>query len=167
VACYLWISSEHLLRQKLFITLLSENYFQLDAILDPEKLSKEIHFLEKSLEYRVRTGDTEAKWVKRTDLIGRSFSYYHFKLTFLFVWFFTFNNYRNGLNFSMECKRRALKENQTFDTKDWSLSCKMKLLLQWARLVCAHYGLEVKPFFFVSRSYANSKQQVVLTKKRK
>ena len=30
------------------------------------------------------------------------------------------------------------------DKKDWTLSEKMQLLLKWARLVCAHYAIEVK-----------------------
>merc|ERR1712020_327629 len=30
------------------------------------------------------------------------------------------------------------------DKNDWAKSLKFKLLLEWARLVCAHYGLEVE-----------------------
>ena len=81
--------------------------------MDAERLTKEVTFLEKSLEYRVRIGDTLAK---------------------------------SGLHFILECKQRAVKENSSkeVDKKDWSLSEKMQLLLQWTRLVCAHYAIEVR-----------------------
>ena len=87
--------------------------FQLDNILDAEKLLKEISFLEKSLESRRRDGDPLAK---------------------------------AGLQFILETRRR---DNQKTgrggeaDPKDWSFSEKMQLLLKWARLVCAHYAIEV------------------------
>ena len=84
--------------------------------MDAERLTKEVTFLEKSLEYRVRIGDTLAK---------------------------------SGLHFILECKQRAVKENSSkeVDKKDWSLSEKMQLLLQWTRLVCAHYAIEVRAQF--------------------
>ena len=85
--------------------------FQLDKILNEERLAKEIQHLEKSLMYRVQIGEAEAK---------------------------------AGFAFTLEAKQRDLKDN-VFGSEgdDWSSSQKIKLLLQWARLVCAHYGIEV------------------------
>ena len=92
--------------------------FQLGQILDEERLSKEIAFLEKSLNFKARINNRGAK---------------------------------DGLHFYHECKRRDLKmhadaefEDKVFDKNDWANSRKFKLLLQWARLVCCHYGLEVR-----------------------
>ena len=84
--------------------------FQLELILDTDRLKKEVAFLEKSLEYRVRIGDPAA---------------------------------RHGLHFVGDCKRRALQDQALVDKKDWTFTEKMQLLLQWARLVCAHYAIEV------------------------
>jgi hypothetical protein len=91
--------------------------FQLELILDTDRLKKEVAFLEKSLEYRVRIGDPAA---------------------------------RHGLHFVGDCKRRALQDQALVDKKDWTFTEKMQLLLQWARLVCAHYAIEVCSFKFFS-----------------
>ena len=50
----------------------------------------------------------------------------------------------SGADFVLECARRELaigkaeEENTTEETR------RMKALLDWARLVCAHYGIEVR-----------------------
>lgn len=91
--------------------------FQLDRILDEGRLQTEIKHLFKSLEYRRQIGDQEAS---------------------------------KGMNYILECKRRSLAENfgktteVTSTENDWMTAPKMKLLLEWARLVCAHYALEVE-----------------------
>ena len=91
--------------------------FQLGQILTEERLAKEINFLEKSLNFKARINGPGA---------------------------------REGLNFYHECKRRDLKTHadaefleKVEDKNDWANSKKFKLLLQWVRLVCCHYGLEV------------------------
>ena len=91
--------------------------FQLGQILNQERLMKEITFLMKSLDFNAIS-------IKNQDAM-------------------------NGLHFVNECKRRDLQEdssqNEHFkDKNDWAKSSKFKLLLQWARLVCAHYGLEIE-----------------------
>ena len=91
--------------------------FQLDRILDEERLQSEVDHLRKSLRYRVQMKDPEAL---------------------------------SGSHFVLECNQRELVEEtnatagQAVDAEnDWAKSRKMRLLLKWARLVCAHYGVEV------------------------
>ncbi|TRY62673.1 hypothetical protein TCAL_08689 [Tigriopus californicus] len=91
--------------------------FQLDRILNEGRLQTEVKHLFKSLEYRRQIGDQEAA---------------------------------KGLDFILDCKRRSLAEEFGKTPaiapleNDWMNSSKIKLLLEWARLVCAHYGLEVE-----------------------
>ena len=87
--------------------------FQIGQLLSVEKLSKEIEFLEKTLNHEVRTGNKKAT---------------------------------AGWNFYLETKRRELQGHR--DQKDDTLmrNEKIVLLLRWARLVCAHYGLEIENF---------------------
>ena len=99
--------------------------FQLDRILDEDRLKCETDHLRKSLRYRAQIKDREAL---------------------------------AGSHFILECQQRELAEESSaveaaaaaatkrvFDGKDdWADSRKMRLLLKWARLVCAHYGVEVK-----------------------
>jgi abnormal spindle-like microcephaly-associated protein len=88
--------------------------FQLGQILNEERLTKEVAYLGKSLKFKALIGEAEAK---------------------------------TGLHFVVECKQRDLKDEAneyTKDPNDWAKSVKFQLLLQWARLVCAHYGLEVE-----------------------
>jgi len=91
--------------------------FQLGQILGEDRLAKEITFLEKSLKFKA-SFSTEAK---------------------------------SGLHFIGEKKRRDLQDQSSAfefvqeDSKnDWAKSLKFKLLLQWASLVGAHYGLEIE-----------------------
>ena len=92
--------------------------FQLDRILDEERLQSEVDHLRKSLRYRAQIKDQEAL---------------------------------AGSHFVLECNQRELVEEtdamggHIVDVEnDWVKSQKMRLLLKWARLVCAHYGVEVK-----------------------
>ena len=88
--------------------------FQLEQLLSADRLFNEIRYLENSLEQEARSKNEEAK---------------------------------KGWHFYLECKRRDLENNKTENggsTSNWTANPKMKLLLKWARLVCAHYGLEVR-----------------------
>ena len=100
--------------------------FQLDRILDEDRLQSETDHLRKSLRYRAQIKDREAL---------------------------------AGSHFILECNQRELAEessaaqaaeaaapnrNRVLGAEDdWANSRKMRLLLKWARLVCAHYGVEV------------------------
>lgn len=54
-------------------------------------------------------------------------------------------NAKLGWNFYLDCKRRALKENNDNGyPKGWLGNERIMLLLKWAQLVCAHYGLEIE-----------------------
>jgi abnormal spindle-like microcephaly-associated protein len=90
--------------------------FQLDLILDEERLQREVDHLRKSLRYRAQIRDREAL---------------------------------AGEQFVRECMQRELADEAAADAvkdpeDDWAKSSKMKLLLWWTRLVCAHYGIEVQ-----------------------
>ena len=92
--------------------------FQLDRILDEERLRSEVDHLRKSLRYRAQIKDPKAL---------------------------------AGSHFVLECNQRELVEETNATAgrvqdveNDWANSQKMKLLLKWVRLVCAHYGVEVK-----------------------
>jgi hypothetical protein len=52
---------------------------------------------------------------------------------------------KSGLKFILETKRRDNQETLkgNVDKNCWTFSEKMKLLLKWARLVCAHYAIQV------------------------
>ncbi len=93
--------------------------FQLDRILDEEKLRQELEHLEKSLRYRVQIRDAEAV---------------------------------RGFAFVAECRQRELKGGEEEflsslgekeDEHEWVKGEKIRMLLKWSRLVCAHYGIEV------------------------
>jgi len=94
--------------------------FQLSSVLDVERLREEVAHLEDSLNYRVQIGDRSAL---------------------------------RGFAFVAECKQRELKAaDQELDDsfirergQEWASADKIKLLLAWTRLVCAHYGVEVRP----------------------
>lgn len=50
-----------------------------------------------------------------------------------------------GWNFYLEAKRRDLKERSDgSDNLSWLQNEKIYLLLKWARVVCAHYGVEIE-----------------------
>ena len=50
-----------------------------------------------------------------------------------------------GWDFYLDCKRRTLKENSDNGCpKGWLGNERIMLLLKWAQLVCAHYGLEIE-----------------------
>ena len=50
-----------------------------------------------------------------------------------------------GWNFYLDCKRRKLKdESDNGCPKGWLGNERIMLLLKWAQLVCAHYGLEIE-----------------------
>ena len=56
----------------------------------------------------------------------------------------------HGLDFVTKIERRELVEEELdgdADEEGWKISEKIKLLLSWARLVSAHYGIEVNLFF--------------------
>lgn len=50
---------------------------------------------------------------------------------------------RAGQSFLFEFKRNALRQS-TAPADDWSSTPRVQLLLRWAQLVCAHYGIEVE-----------------------
>ena len=50
----------------------------------------------------------------------------------------------DGLDFVTRIERRELVDEElNGDEDEWKVSEKIKLLLNWARLVSAHYGIEV------------------------
>jgi abnormal spindle-like microcephaly-associated protein len=86
--------------------------FQIGQLLNPDRLSKEIQYLEKTLNHEVRVGNEKAKV---------------------------------GWNFYLDSKRRQLKESSNKnDNLGWLQNEKIALLLKWARVVCAHYGVEIE-----------------------
>ena len=104
--------------------------FQLGQILHEDRLSKEIQFLEKCLHFKALSVNDESALA--------------------------------GFNFVNECKRRELKEEGTQlfnDKNDWAKTEKFKLLLKWARLVCAIHGIEVEN---LSTSFSDGRALCVL-----
>jgi abnormal spindle-like microcephaly-associated protein len=90
-------------------------HFQLAAVLDEDRLREELAHLEKSLRYRVSVGDLAAK---------------------------------RGAEFLSEYRHRDHKADQISSNPGqqdpWDEDNSFKLLLSWIRLVCAHYGVEVR-----------------------
>ncbi len=87
---------------------------QIRVVLDEEKLRKEVDRLRRSLKFQSLAGNAAAA---------------------------------KGSDFVLECQRRDLAAADKKDDADeedaWARSELMKLLLWWARLVCAHYNIQV------------------------
>lgn len=89
---------------------------QLDKIIDQQKIESEIETLNKSLTYRIRMGDKAAESGNEF-IIKAKRNEYEDKVD-------------NNIGANQQKKIDGEKE-------------KTNLILSWARMVCAHYGLEV------------------------
>ncbi len=98
--------------------------FQLDHILDEEKLRREVEHLKKSLRYRVLVRDPEAT-----------------------------RGHKFVLECLQQEEKEASASSSKLHADDaWLKTPKMRLLLWWARLVAAHYNVRVCEIPYKERS---------------